>query len=394
MPLIRPFPGSTKYSRYSGSASGSVGSGTSIHAWYTPLPLFGRVTDVTSAPSPAAALTASTTASRPTSGRSVTWVRCGCTQLSMALLIARYDPVNPMTTSHANSAIDNHLCTLTSTPRRPRRDHAHLAQQHHRRPSHPPGLARVTYIRVIGQPNREPLPSSQPRAVVGISLLAPDAIRGALGGGASSPRCLDANPHHDAQEISPVTSDDAPPAAASELEPPTAPPLDDAGTDPTSAPPPDAPAAARSGGSVTLIRVLSWIVIAAGAILIVAGVTTWFVVRDQLADEKITVSADADHFAGDSVDGPLTAFSQADTINHHALEASGGKTYAELSRTTRARQTVMTASFLRASLFTSVVSFGVAAFAAGIGLLMLIIGFVLLKVDAALARLSAQPATA
>ena len=41
----------------------------------------------------------------------------------------------------------------------------------------------------------------------------------------------------------------------------------------------------------------------------------------------------------------------------------------------------MTASFLRASLFTSVVSFGVAAFAAGIGVLMLIIGFALRKVS-------------
>ena len=145
---------------------------------------------------------------------------------------------------------------------------------------------------------------------------------------------------------------------------------------------------------MTLIKVLSWLVIAAGAILIVAGVMTWFVVRDQLADEKITVSDDADYFAGDEVDGPLTAFSQADTINHHALEASGGKTYAELDQDDPACQTVMTASFLRASLFTSVVSFGVAAFAAGIGALMLIIGFVLLKVSGMLAKLSAQPAAA
>lgn len=35
----------------------------------------------------------------------------------------------------------------------------------------------------------------------------------------------------------------------------------------------------------------------------------------------------------------------------------------------------MTASFLRASLFTSVVSFGVAALAFGLGLVLLLVGF-------------------
>ena len=58
--------------------------------------------------------------------------------------------------------------------------------------------------------------------------------------------------------------------------------------------------------------------------------------------------------------------------------------------------TVMTASFLRASLFTSVVSFGVAAFAAGMGLLMIVVGYVLHrlgKVTAELGR-SVTPVTA
>ena len=134
--------------------------------------------------------------------------------------------------------------------------------------------------------------------------------------------------------------------------------------------------------------------IAAGVILIVAGAVTWFIVKDQLADEKITVSSDADYFAGDKVDGPLTAYSQADIINHHALDASGGKTYAELDQDDPVRQTVMTASFLRASLFTSVVSFGVAAFAAAVGVVMLIVGFVLLKVTGELAALRAQSVAA
>jgi hypothetical protein len=131
----------------------------------------------------------------------------------------------------------------------------------------------------------------------------------------------------------------------------------------------------RSGRS---IRVLSILVIVAGAIFIVAGVVTWFVVRDQLADENIVVSEDADRFAGWEVDGPFTAYAEADAIEGHALEASGGKTYAELDREDPTRETVMTASFLRSSLFTSVVAFGVAFMAAGLGLALVGIGVALL----------------
>jgi hypothetical protein len=130
-----------------------------------------------------------------------------------------------------------------------------------------------------------------------------------------------------------------------------------------------------------LLRALSILVMIAGAILIVAGAVTWFVVRDQLADEKIVVSDDAERFAGDDVDGPLTAYTEAETIEKHALEASDGLTYAELDRDDPVRETVMTASFLRASLFTSVVSFGVAAFAFGTGVVMIIIGYVLLRLS-------------
>ncbi len=133
---------------------------------------------------------------------------------------------------------------------------------------------------------------------------------------------------------------------------------------------------------------LSILVIVAGVILIVAGAVTWFVVRDQLADENIVVSDDADRFAGNDVDGPLTAYSEAQTIEKHALEASGGLTYAELGQDDPVRQTVMTASFLRASLFTSVVSFGVAAFAAAVGVLMIIIGLALLRIAKLLAATS------
>lgn len=145
-------------------------------------------------------------------------------------------------------------------------------------------------------------------------------------------------------------------------------------------PPPSAVSTPRdeAGRSTRSIRVLSILVIIAGSIFIGAGVFTWFVVRDELADEKIVVSDDADRFGGWEVDGPLTAFAEADAIEGHALEASGGLTYAQLDREDPTRETVMTASFLRSSLFTSVVAFGVALMAAGLGVVLIGIGAALL----------------
>ena len=60
-----------------------------------------------------------------------------------------------------------------------------------------------------------------------------------------------------------------------------------------------------TAASTRALRTIAVLVIVAGAVFAVAGVVTWFVVRDQLADENITVSDDADRFAGDPVDGPL-----------------------------------------------------------------------------------------
>ena len=139
-------------------------------------------------------------------------------------------------------------------------------------------------------------------------------------------------------------------------------------------------------------RFASIVSIVAGVILIIAGMVTWAVVQRELEDEHITVSADADAFAGDPVDGPLTAYSEAMTIKEHALDATGGQTYAQLDRDDPTRETAMTASFLRASLFTSVVAFGVAALAMGLGVLFIIVGVALLALDRNIAR-AVAPAT-
>jgi hypothetical protein len=130
------------------------------------------------------------------------------------------------------------------------------------------------------------------------------------------------------------------------------------------------------------VRTIAVIVMIMGALFAVAGVVTWFAVRSQLAAEHITVSDDAKYFSGDKVEGPFTAYVQADTINKHALAATGGKTYAELDKDDPARQTAMTASFLRASLYTSVVAFGVAALAFVLGILLFLIGWALRGVAA------------
>ena len=133
-------------------------------------------------------------------------------------------------------------------------------------------------------------------------------------------------------------------------------------------------------------RVYAIIVLVLGAVFIVAGVVTWFVVRDQLANEKITVSKDADFLAGKPVKGPFTAYAQAEVINKHALEATGGKTYSELGQDDPLRQTAMSASFLRASLFTSVVAFGVALMAVGLGVTLILVALALLSVAKASVR--------
>jgi hypothetical protein len=119
----------------------------------------------------------------------------------------------------------------------------------------------------------------------------------------------------------------------------------------------------------------TWIAtVVLGAVLIVGGVVTWIVVSQTLSDQRITVADDADCLAGDEVDGPFSAYCQAKVIDKHATEATGGKTYAELDRDDPLRETAMTASFLQASLFTSVVAFGAAAMAILIGILFILIG--------------------
>ncbi|WP_189336046.1 aromatic ring-opening dioxygenase LigA [Actinoplanes ianthinogenes] len=134
---------------------------------------------------------------------------------------------------------------------------------------------------------------------------------------------------------------------------------------------------ADSGRRIGAVRVLAILVMVAAGILIVAGVTTYTVVSTTLANQHITVSDDAEHFAGQKVNQPWEAYAQANVIAKHASDMAGGKTYAELPRDDPNRNSVMNASFLQASLFTSVVAFGVAALAVGLGVVFFLIAMAL-----------------
>lgn len=121
-------------------------------------------------------------------------------------------------------------------------------------------------------------------------------------------------------------------------------------------------------------RMAGFLTVMAGLVLILGGAGTWLVVSNTLGEQKITVADDAGCLPGDLVDDPFSAYCEAQVIEKHSLEATGGKTYAELDRDDPLRQVAQSASFLRASLFTSVVAFGVAGMGVLAGIIFILIG--------------------
>lgn len=111
-----------------------------------------------------------------------------------------------------------------------------------------------------------------------------------------------------------------------------------------------------------------------GVAIFAGAVGTWILTSSTLSNQRITVAGDADCMAGRQVSGPYSAFCQARIIEKHTLEQTGGKTYAELDRDDPLRQVAMNSSFLQASLFTSVLAFGVAGLAGLAGVMFVMIG--------------------
>lgn len=126
-------------------------------------------------------------------------------------------------------------------------------------------------------------------------------------------------------------------------------------------------------GSSKLRGITSIVAIVLGALMIIGGIATWAVASSTLSNQRITVSEDG-CLGGSQVRGPFTAYCQALIIQEHTLEMTDGLTYAELDREDPRREVAMNSSFLQASLFTSVLAFGVAAMAVGMGLLFVLIG--------------------
>ncbi len=110
-----------------------------------------------------------------------------------------------------------------------------------------------------------------------------------------------------------------------------------------------------------------------GFLLLIGGAATYLVVSNTLGEQNITTSDDA-CLPGNDVDGPFSAYCQAKVIDKHALDSTGGLRYAEMDREDPLRATAMNASFLQASLFTSVLAFGVAAQAMGMGVIFILLG--------------------
>lgn len=128
-------------------------------------------------------------------------------------------------------------------------------------------------------------------------------------------------------------------------------------------------------------KVVSVISIVAGVIAVVVGIVVFLIVRSELSSQRITVSDDAPFLAGRQVQGPLTAYAEALTLADHAEEIGGGKTYAELDKDDPARVQVMTADFLQASLYTSVVAFGVCILIIVLGALFILVGLAMRTLD-------------
>jgi hypothetical protein len=128
-------------------------------------------------------------------------------------------------------------------------------------------------------------------------------------------------------------------------------------------------------------RLVGTIAIVVGVLAFFAGIVVWGIVRYQLSEQHITVSSDAPFLSGKDVRGPFTAFAQAAAINEHALKAGNGQTYAELPQNDPNRTTVLNADFLQASLYTSVVAFGVAFLVSMLGVIFFLIGLSLHELD-------------
>ncbi|WP_052436652.1 hypothetical protein [Georgenia sp. SUBG003] len=80
----------------------------------------------------------------------------------------------------------------------------------------------------------------------------------------------------------------------------------------------------------SIAKVAGILAIVAGALFVLAGGVTWGLITTNLAEQNITVAEDSKMLPGDDVNGPFSAFAQAQIIDEHAMAGTEGRTYAEL----------------------------------------------------------------
>jgi hypothetical protein len=119
--------------------------------------------------------------------------------------------------------------------------------------------------------------------------------------------------------------------------------------------------------------VLGVVFVTGGVYMISEGQSAKNEVRDAIVAENIITPEDAS-IPNVQVNSSATAKAQADVIEKHYLESTGGKTYAELDRDDPARETAFTAANLRTSLNLAVMGFEISDLVIGMGVFMVVIG--------------------
>lgn len=122
-----------------------------------------------------------------------------------------------------------------------------------------------------------------------------------------------------------------------------------------------------------IAMLMSVALVITGSVLLYVGLDSKAQAKEVLAAERIVTPEDAS-IPNTPVDSAETAWAQAEVIQKHALEATGGKTYAELDRDDPLRQTYLTASNLRTALLSAYMSFKIADLVTGLGALFLALG--------------------
>ena len=132
--------------------------------------------------------------------------------------------------------------------------------------------------------------------------------------------------------------------------------------------------------------VLGVVFVGAGAYTVYRGFDARNQVESELLAQNIVTPGDASIPNAQVRDIP-TAQSMADIIQVHAMESTGGLTYAEMDRDDPARQTALNAANLRTSLYTSIMAFEVGTLVIGLGLMIVVMGLAVGGLGVALASL-------